>query len=105
MAEPHILLTVVAGVPGGNPAPSAACRAGAWPIPADRTQPMMTSSICPPATPESASAALMAAEPSCGAVTVKKALGRPPPGGRRPAKITTGSDFIGHVPSIADSHY
>src|ERR1017187_9707262 len=96
MAEPHILLTVVAGTLAGNPAPSAAWRAGAWPIPADRTQPMMTSSTSAPATPESTSAALMAAEPSCGAVTVAKAPWKAPTGVRRAAKITTGSEFIGH---------
>ncbi len=73
MAEPHILLTVVVGVPTPNPAPSAACLAGAWPRPADNTQPMITSSMSPAATAESAMAASSAAEPSCGPVTVANA--------------------------------
>jgi len=38
--EPHILLTVVASTCWPRPAPIAACRAGAWPRPAGRTQPM-----------------------------------------------------------------
>ena len=33
MPEPHTLLMVVQPVEGGNPAPSAAWRAGAWPMP------------------------------------------------------------------------
>ena len=45
MPEPQTLLTVVAPVASGNPAPRAACRAGAWPCPAGNTQPMNTSSI------------------------------------------------------------
>ena len=40
MPEPHILLTVVASTDVGRPAPRAAWRAGAWPSPADSTQPM-----------------------------------------------------------------
>ena len=40
MPEPHILLMVTASVDLGRPAPSAAWRAGAWPRPAGRTQPM-----------------------------------------------------------------
>ena len=39
MPDPHILLTVVASTERGRPAPSAACRAGAWPSPAGSTQP------------------------------------------------------------------
>ena len=31
MPEPHILLTVVQPAASGRPAPSDACRAGAWP--------------------------------------------------------------------------
>src|ERR1700753_2812161 len=73
IAEPHILLTVVLGVLVGNPAPRAAWRAGAWPRPADSTHPMITSSTSDAFTPESDRAALMAAAPSCGAVTVVKA--------------------------------
>jgi hypothetical protein len=73
MAEPHILFTVLLGVLVGKPAPKAAWRAGAWPMPADRTQPMITSSISEAFTPESATAALMATAPSSGALNVAKA--------------------------------
>ena len=38
--EPQTLLTVVASTEAGRPAPIAAWRAGAWPSPAGRTQPM-----------------------------------------------------------------
>ena len=37
--EPHTLLMVTAPTAGGIPAAIAACRAGAWPIPAGSTQP------------------------------------------------------------------
>jgi hypothetical protein len=73
MAEPHILFTVVLGVLVGSPAAKAAWRAGAWPMPADRTQPMITSSTSEGLTPASATAALMATAPNCGAVTVANA--------------------------------
>src|ERR1700681_1727751 len=66
---------------------------------------MMTSSICDAATPESASAALIAAEPSCGAETVANPPWKAPTGVRRAAKITTGSDFIGHFRVLPGCHY
>ena len=56
---------------------------------------MMTSSISAAGDPESASAALMAAEPSCGAVRPgEDALESAPTGVRRADKMTTGSEFI-----------
>src|ERR1700736_5777506 len=55
---------------------------------------MMTSSIWEAATPESAIAALMATDPSWGAVTVANAPWKAPTGVRRAAKITTGSEFM-----------
>src|SRR5580704_11708286 len=94
MAEPHILLTVVAGTPGGMPAPSAAWRAGAWPTPADSTQPMMISSTSPAGTPESASAALTATDPSCGPVTPAKTPWKAPTGVRRADRMTMGSELM-----------
>src|SRR5258706_1805296 len=69
MPEPHILLMVVAGVALSRPAPSAACRAGAWPWPAPRTLPKMRSSTSVGFTPACSIAALMATAPSCEAVT------------------------------------
>ena len=67
--EPHTLLTVVAGVEIGTPAPNAAWRAGAWPRPAGNTQPMNTSWISLPFNPAASMAALIAALPSCVAVS------------------------------------
>src|SRR3984957_2157256 len=94
MAEPHILLTVVAGTLAGMPAPSAAWRAGAWPRPADRTQPMMTSSTSPAGMPESASAALTATDPSCGPVTAAKTPWKAPTGVRRADRMTIESELM-----------
>ena len=45
MAEPHILLTVVAGVLAGMPRPGRPAAPALARRPADSTQPMMTSSI------------------------------------------------------------
>src|SRR3972149_5124794 len=42
--EPHILFTVVAGTVSGTPAAMAACRAGAWPLPAGRAVALVTPS-------------------------------------------------------------
>ena len=69
MPEPHILLTVVQGTVLGTPAPMEACRAGAWPWPAGSTQPISTSLTSSGFTPARSMAALMAALPSCGAVS------------------------------------
>src|SRR5690606_10912418 len=69
MPEPHTLLMVVQPADGGSPAPSAACRAGAWPRPAGSTQPMITSSTWSAATPACSSAPWMAAVPSTGVAT------------------------------------
>ena len=68
MPEPHILLMVIAPVEAGNPAPRAACRAGAWPRPAGSTQPKRTSSTESGGMPARSTAARMAAAPSSGAV-------------------------------------
>src|SRR6201986_1907373 len=51
MPEPQTLLTVVAPVASGSPAPRAACRAGAWPWPAGSTQPIRASSTRPGGPP------------------------------------------------------
>src|SRR5580704_68694 len=99
MAEPHILFTVVAGVLKGMPAPKAAWRAGACPSPADRTHPMMTSSMSPAGILESASAALRAAAPSCGPVRPASAPRKAPTGVRRADRMTTGSELIA-IPQI-----
>ena len=67
MPEPHILLMVVQPTWSGMPAPMAAWRAGAWPWPAERMLPMITSSTSRASTPARESAASIAAEPSSGA--------------------------------------
>ena len=78
------------------PAPSAAWRAGAWPRPADSTQPMITSSISAAATPESASAALIATEPElrCGDAGEDALKGADRACGGRD-RMTTGSELMG----------
>src|SRR2546422_2562667 len=65
--EPHILFTVVQPAASGRPAPSEAWRAGAWPCPADSTQPMITSSTSSGEILARSTAARIAAAPSSGA--------------------------------------
>src|SRR5579859_365258 len=67
--EPHILLTVVAGVVLSSPALIAAWRAGACPCAACSTQPKMRSSTSPDFTPACSTAALIAVAPSSEAET------------------------------------
>ena len=67
MPEPHILLTVGQPASSGMPAPNEAWRAGAWPRPAESTQPMITSSTSSGDTEARSSAARIAAAPSSGA--------------------------------------
>ena len=62
--EPHTLLIVSAATVGGSPARSAACRAGAWPTPAESTLPRMTSSMSAGSTPARATASRTAIAPS-----------------------------------------
>src|SRR5688572_23007287 len=95
MPEPHILLMVVVGTPVGMPAPSAAWRAGAWPSPAGSTQPMMTSCTSLPETTAASSAPLMAAAPSCGAVTGESTPWKAPMGVRLAATMTTCRSELG----------
>ena len=65
--EPHILFTVTAGTNLDKPALNPACLAGAWPIPACNTQPIITSSISSKFTPESFMAFFIATPPNSGA--------------------------------------
>ena len=55
---------------GGIPAAIAACRAGAWPIPAGSTQPRYTSPTASAGTCPRSSAAFTATAPSFGADTM-----------------------------------
>ena len=70
--EPHILLIVRQSTLLGSPANNAACRAGAWPRPAERTLPMITSSTTLTSIPVSSNIAFMATAPSLGAETEAK---------------------------------
>ncbi len=58
--DPQTLLTVIALSVSGSPALSPACRAGFWPRPACRTQPMMHSSTWSRAAGTSSSTASIA---------------------------------------------
>jgi hypothetical protein len=97
MPEPHILFTVVQPTLSGTAAPSAACRAGAWPWPAGSTQPMITSSTSPGATPARSSPAAIAVAPSAGAGRSLKSPWKPPIGVRADPTMTTGSTELDDI--------
>src|SRR5687767_3567329 len=65
--EPQTLLMVSAATSLLKPPIKAACRAGAWPTPADSTLPIMHSSTAAGSTPARATASRTAIAPSCGA--------------------------------------
>ena len=67
--DPHILFMVVAPTLVGTLAPMAACRAGACPCPAGKTQPIKTSETSSGGTPARPKADSMATEPNLGAET------------------------------------
>src|SRR5690606_21902069 len=67
--DPQTLLMVVQPADTGMPAPSEACRAGAWPRPAGSTQPMITSSTWSGARPACSSAPVIALLPRIGVGT------------------------------------
>jgi hypothetical protein len=89
MPEPQTLLMVVQPTAVGSPAPKAAWRAGAWPRPAGSTQPMITSPTLAPSTPDWASAAWMAVEPSWVAGTPVNWPSRAPRAVRLAPRMTT----------------
>src|SRR5688572_1491310 len=91
MPEPHILFTVVQPVARGNPAPSDACRAGAWPCPAGNTQPMITSWTSSGAILARSTAARIAAAPSSGAAKLLSSPWKAPIGVRAAETMTMGS--------------
>src|SRR4249919_955951 len=62
--DAQTLLIVSAGISLGTPAPTAACRAGAWPTPAWSTCPMMPYSTSCGSRPARASASRIAIDPS-----------------------------------------
>ena len=87
--EPQTLLTVVQGVLLSRPAPIAAWRAGAWPMPAARTQPMYNSPTSPAPTLARSRAARMAMAPSSVAGTLEREERKEPIGVRAALTITT----------------
>src|SRR5262249_761580 len=91
MPEPHTLLMVVAPVASGSPAPRAAWRAGAWPCPAGKTQPIRTSSMRSGARPARSTAVLITVEPSRGAAIGESSPRKRASGVRTEAAMTTGS--------------
>src|SRR6476659_2161581 len=91
MPEPQTLLTVVAPVASGRPAPRAAWRAGAWPWPAGNTQPIRTSSMRSGLIPARSTAALITVEPRRGAAIGASSPWKRPSGVRTDAAMTIGS--------------
>src|SRR5919198_441135 len=73
--DAHTLLIVSDPISIGSPAPTDACRAGAWPAPPCSTWPMTTYSTSSFATPARSSAARMTIEPS----SVASLSASPPP--------------------------
>src|SRR5215831_9020549 len=91
--EPQTLLIVVAGTASGNPASSAACRAGACPTPAWTTFPKKTSSTLLGSISLLSNAARIATDPSCGAVN-GASFPRKRPVGTRAAPTMTASGLL-----------
>ena len=89
--EPQTLLRVMAPVAAGQPAASAAWRAGACPWPAGRTQPMLTCSISSGVRPARSMAAAIARAPRACAERLASAPWKTPIGVRTALKITTSS--------------
>src|SRR3984885_3318942 len=98
--EPQTLLIVVAPVASGNPAPRAACRAGAWPCPAGSTQPMKPSSIRSGESPARSSEAAITWEPSWWAENGESSPMKRPSGVRTAETMTTGSEGVAIKASI-----
>ena len=91
--EPQTLFRVAQGVASERPAPRAAWRAGAWPRPAGRTQPITTSDTPSAPSPARATAARIAAAPSSGAANRASSPWNAPIGVRAAPAITIGSDI------------
>ncbi len=87
--DPQTLWTVTQPAAGGSPAPRAAWRAGAWPMPAWRTLPNQTCSTRSAGTPARSRAAAMATLPSFGAERVESDPRNDPMGVRAAERIRT----------------
>ena len=93
MLEPHILLIVRAGIEAGIPLFRADWRAGCCPIPADRTLPMMTSSIILVSIPVCSRVALLAMAPKSTAGVLNRAPLNLPCAVLTPPTITTSRGY------------
>src|SRR4051812_17264277 len=94
MPAPHILDSVTAPALRGSPPLYAAWRAGAWPCPAMRQLPKMTSPTASPGMPARCTAALMAAPPRSCAASVEKSPWKPPMGVRAAPTMTMDSAMV-----------
>ncbi len=88
--DPHTLFTVTAGTVAGTPPRIAACRAGAWPRPAETTLPRITSSTASGSIPERSTAARTTTAPSSVAESGLSAPRYRPMGVRAPPSSRTG---------------
>src|SRR5690554_4746926 len=86
--EPHTRLTAIAPTVSGTPPLSAACRAGAWPRPAETTLPRITSSMSEASMRLRSSAARIAIAPSSGALRPESPPRKRPIGVRAAPTIT-----------------
>ena len=93
IADPQTLLTVVQGVDTGSPAARAACRAGACPCPAVRTEPIKTSSISEAFNPLLLIAELIATPPRSEADNEDRLPIIPPIGVRMADRMAIGFDM------------
>ena len=82
MPDPQTLLTVVAPIEEGSPAPMATCRATFCPSPAPTTLPMITSSTWSGGKPARWTASLTTTLPRAGAGTSASEPKKPPMGVR-----------------------
>ena len=80
---------VVHSVVSDSLASRAACRAGAWPTPAESTLPIQHCSTADESTPAFESAPVIAAAPSCGAVSGARLPLKPPIGVRTALTMQT----------------
>ena len=89
MPEEQTLLMVVHSVVSDSLASRAACRAGAWPTPAESTLPIQHCSTDDESTPAFERAPVIAAAPSCGAVSGARLPLKPPIGVRTALTMQT----------------
>lgn len=102
--DEHTLLMVVQIVFVGRPPNMAACRAGAWPSPADTTFPMYTSSTSEAAIPARLTTASIAIPPNWVAESEESVLWKLPMGVRVAATMNTSWILRELYDRAADTH-